>query len=293
MSATTIGIFLALGALFSWGAGDFLIQQSSRKVGVNRTLFINGIIGLIILTPFILRGDLSVFYNPKSLLILAGTGLLMVIAALVDFEALREGKISVIEPVYALELPLTVGLGIFLAGEHLGWGIYGLIGLIFIGTVMTGTVHKFQLHYHRRIFEKGVFLAILAAVLMSFANYYVAIGSRETSALLALWFVNAAIVVLCGIILLAKGDYKGMVKAVGKHKGVALGQGVVDNLAWVFYASSMTFIPIGIATAISESYIAIAAMLGLAVNKEKLKKHQFLGIVITVGGIIFLAKLIE
>jgi drug/metabolite transporter (DMT)-like permease len=46
------------------------------------------------------------------------------------------------------------------------------------------------------------------------------------------------------------------------------------NIAWISYSLSTVYIPIGIATSISESYIAFASLLGIIINKEKLKKHQ-------------------
>ena len=47
----------------------------------------------------------------------------------------------------------------------------------------------------------------------------------------------------------------------------------IDNLAWVAFAYATLYVPIAIATGISESYIALAAALGIIINKEKLKKH--------------------
>jgi drug/metabolite transporter (DMT)-like permease len=60
-------------------------------------------------------------------------------------------------------------------------------------------------------------------------------------------------------------------------------------VAWVSFAKATTFIPIAIATTISESYIALAVLLGLFVNREKLRTHQILGITLATFGVIILA----
>ena len=49
----TIGVLLAFGALIGWGFGDFLIQRSTRAVGIWKTLFSIGVGGTLLLTPFV------------------------------------------------------------------------------------------------------------------------------------------------------------------------------------------------------------------------------------------------
>jgi multidrug transporter EmrE-like cation transporter len=51
----------------------------------------------------------------------------------------------------------------------------------------------------------------------------------------------------------------------------------------------MLLIPIGVATGISEGYIAFAGGLGLVFNKEKLKAHQWVGFLLAVAAVVALA----
>ncbi|MEI6238740.1 MAG: hypothetical protein WCP15_04400 [bacterium] len=62
-------------------------------------------------------------------------------------------------------------------------------------------------------------------------------------------------------------------------------------MAWIAYSTSTLFIPIGLATGITESYIALAAVLGLIFNKEKLVQHQYLGLFICITSVIILSFL--
>ena len=50
-----LGIVFALGALVSWGFGDFLIQKTTRKLGDWETLLIVTLFGSIVLAPLIYR----------------------------------------------------------------------------------------------------------------------------------------------------------------------------------------------------------------------------------------------
>jgi drug/metabolite transporter (DMT)-like permease len=66
---------------------------------------------------------------------------------------------------------------------------------------------------------------------------------------------------------------------------------IFDNIAWIAFAFAMTLSPIGITTALSESYIIIAVLLGIFVSKEKLEQHQKIGLVVAVGSAVLLALL--
>ena len=101
-----VGILFAFIALVSWGFGDFFIQKTTRVVGSWNVLFFIGIVGLIGLFPFV-KNDLASLNN-SNLLLLGLLGVVVVFAALFDFEALRQGKIAIVEPIIGLELPITV-----------------------------------------------------------------------------------------------------------------------------------------------------------------------------------------
>lgn len=62
-----------------------------------------------------------------------------------------------------------------------------------------------------------------------------------------------------------------------------------DNLAWVAFSAAMLYIPMGVATGISEGYIAFAGGLGLLLNNEKLRPHQWVGFVVAIVSVIILA----
>ncbi len=52
---------------------------------------------------------------------------------------------------------------------------------------------------------------------------------------------------------------------------------------------SNLFVPIVVALVLSEVYIIVAALLGVFVNKEKLRLHQVVGIIIAIVGVITLS----
>ena len=113
-------------------------------------------------------------------------------------------------------------------------------------------------------------------------------NTRETSPLLVNWFVNLFITVVTGIYLYRNFN-KDTWKEIKKGRTLIFWTCLLDNLAWVAYSFSTIYAPIAIATGLSESYIVIACILGLIFNKERLLKHQYLGIVITITSGVALA----
>ena len=113
------GILFAFLALIFWGFGDFLIQKSTRKFGDWETLFVISIFGTIILFPFIFKDLASLFPFNREFWILIGVSLIILFAAILDFEALKKGKLAVIEPVLALEVPVSVILAFVIIKENL------------------------------------------------------------------------------------------------------------------------------------------------------------------------------
>ncbi len=280
-----MGILFALIALVCWGFGDFLIQRSTRRFGDWVALFYITAIAAVTLLPLVYRDVLSLTLGDFWLLL--GTSMVIFFAAIFDFEALRRGKISVVAPIFALEVPITVGLAALIIGEHLMPLQYLLIFALLVGIVLVGIK---QFHHLKNIhLERGVWLAVIATIGMGTVNFLFGVGARETSPLLINWFTSLFIAVATLIYLCLSGGVGKIATDWHGNKRLILTVGVIDNLAWVAYSFATLYIPIAIAIGISESYIALACLLGLLINKEKLKTHQWAGMILAVIAVIALA----
>lgn len=282
-----LGITFALGALLFWTFGDFFIQKGTREVGDWKTLFFIGLAGVVVLFPFI-RGELLLL-SPSHISLLTFAGIVIFFAALFDFEALRRGKLAVIEPVLGIELPVTVGLSTLIYGEALTPLQLTLTLITFVGIVLAVTINHKHLNYHKRIFEKGVVLAGVGAITMGLVNFLVGVSSQQTSALMAIWFTNAVFMLLCLIYLAAKGEVPHLLRDIKRHARTIISVSVLDNAAWISFAFATTLIPISIATTVSEAYIAFVVLLGLLMNRERVKRHQLIGIALAILGVILLS----
>ena len=292
------GILAAFLAFLAWGFGDFAIQRSVRRVGAVAALFFIGLFGLVGLLPFVWE-DLPLFFHVNNLAaLLFFTGLVTFVYAVFFFEALGKGKISIVEPVMSFELPLTILLGVLIIHEHLTGLQLLLSSVIFIGLIVT-VVQREPRHWwnffrsRRPRLERGVVLAIAAVALSAGANILTGRLSQESKPVLAIWGVNAIYTICCLAWMLKRGEVRQAFQHAKKHWQPIVLQGILDNIAWVSFAAAVLVLPISITIAISESYIALGMLLGILINKERLQRHQYVGIAITLCTVVVLALVSE
>jgi len=155
-----IGIILAFIAMLCWGFGDFLIQKSTRKFGNWETLFLITLFGAIVLLPFVYKDIPALFseYWPQMPLVIGASAILLV-AALLDFEALKQGKLSVVEPIWSLEVPVSALLAFFILQESISFMQSSLIAFLIAGLFLVSLKTK---NLNRKAWlEKGAFIALL------------------------------------------------------------------------------------------------------------------------------------
>lgn len=281
-----MGIIFAFIALVSWGIGDFLIQKSARAFGNYPAIFYITAFGSFVFFPFVYQDIPSLLsFNPGFLLLML-TSVVILFASLLDLQALKLGKISVIEPVFALEIPISALLASFVIGESISFLQASLIIIILFGIILVSTKRSDDLKIR---IEKGVYYAIFATVLMGSVDFLFGIGSRETSPFMINWFTSIFLALFSLFYLIFRSRSKELVQCWEKKKKLIFSIGFFDNLAWIAYSYSMLYVPIAIATSISQSYLVIVASLGIILNKEKLKAHQYIGLLVTILGAIALA----
>lgn len=139
--------------------------------------------------------------------------------------------------------------------------------------------------------EKGVLLALLGAVAMGSANFFYGWGARETDPLMVNFFINLFTTVATGIFLLANGKMRKTLRDAVATRGTILPMAILDNTAWVAFAFAMSLAPIGVVVALSESYIIIAVILGLLINRERIQFHQKVGLLLAIIAAISLAAI--
>ncbi|MFA5796491.1 MAG: EamA family transporter [Candidatus Woesearchaeota archaeon] len=279
-------ILLAFGAMLSWGIGDFLIQRSTRKIGNVEALAWIGIIGTIGLLPFAIH-DFSMI-TKDTLILLGSLGVLVFIAAIFNFEALKEGKLSVIDVLLEIELPITIAMSMVFLKEILSFTQIMLILLIMIGIILIATSSFAHLRFR---LERGVIFAIIASLFMGLVNYFTATSAKNVSPIMAVWAPWFIFSLFCLVIIIRRKGFTQFFSHIKTFTWLIIFMGIFDTLAWVFYAFAVEQNYVSLTTAITEAYPAIALILGVWFNKEKIRWHQYLGAGLALVGSVVLAIL--
>jgi len=285
-----LGIILSVVTLLAWGFGDFFIQDSSRRIGSWPTLLVKSLVGAVALSFFVADEIYLLFNLPAGqLALLLLTIVVMMLAILFSFIALRDGKISVVVPIISLELPLTVILSVFFGHNPLTWLQIILIALIFIGVLLVITQQRPNWRGDRLSFEKGVAVAGAGAICLGLGNFLVGTSSQTISPLLTIWSIQVLALILTSLWFIVSRQSATLWLAIKRFHPSTILQAIFDNTAWVTFAFATTFVSIGVVTGISEGYVVVAALLGIWWGHEKLKRHQIIGVVVTIAAILLLA----
>jgi drug/metabolite transporter (DMT)-like permease len=266
-------IVFAFLAMISWGFGDFFIQRTTRKVGDLEALAFIGIIGSLGLLPFVLN-DIALLFYTSNILLLLFLGFTTFVIGVVDFEALKKGKLCVIDMILEIELPVTIVFSFLFFKETLSLFQTIVISLIFIGIVLIATKCLNRKHFR---LEKGVLIALMAAIGMGLINFLTAASSKTISPIMAVWFPWVIFTILSLAIIAKRERMPKLISNFKKFKTLVLAMGIFDTLAWLFYALAVFKNEVSITTAITEAYPAIAILLGAIENREKINWHQYLG----------------
>ena len=285
-----VGIGLAFVAMLCWGFGDFWIQKSTRKVGDWEALFFITSFGAAVLSPFVWQRIPAVFTGSSSVLLVVGVlCIVLFFAAILDFEALRIGKLAVVEPIWSFEVPVSAVLAIFILGERINIIQTILIVGLLAGLAFVSIKSEFQLK--KLLLEKASLIALFGAVMMGAANFFMGWSSRLSDPLMANFLSDLFIAVVTALVLLLSGKLHKTARDIFSNRSILLQMSIADKAAWVAFAFAMTLAPISVAVALSESYIIIAVILGLVVNKEKLLLHQKLGLATAIIAVVILAAI--
>ena len=280
-------ILLAFIAMLCWGLGDFFIQRNVRRIGNLESLFFLCLIGAVGMLPWV-ASEYALLLSPENLFFLGLLGLLTFGVAWLNFEALKQGKLSVIDVLLELELPVVIVLGFFFFRESLSFWQGVVIGILFIGIILVA-LEKFSLKHLFKRLEKGALIAVAAALGLGLLDFFTAASSRSINPLLAIWFPYVIVAGVSAFFVFRKQRISKMLRMSRPYSWWILGMAVFDTLAWLAYAYAMKLENIAVITAITEAYPAVALFLGIWLNKERIQKHQYAGAGIALGASFALA----
>ncbi len=287
MAVFELVFIAAFLAMVFHALGDFFIQRSVRKVGNVESLAIISAFGFLAVTPFVLS-DWQLAFQPQNFVVIFVLSVVTFVAAVLNFEALRAGKLSVIEALMQFELPATVLLGFFLFGEALSPIQVALIGVVFAGLFFVSLESLSFASIFNRL-EKGALVALASAMGLALVNFLTAFTSKRVSPVHAIWLPWLLITIYCVACLWREGKLQNFYRNSFLHKKTVFAMALFDSAAWLLFAIAVAGYKLSIIGAITQSYPVVAIALGFAVNKDKIALHQLVFGAVTVAATIALS----
>ena len=281
------GILLALAAMAGWGILDFLIAHNVRKTEPVKAIFWMRATASLILLGIILlfeRNSITMpSISPWLLLLIAG---IINTTAWISFSTgLKKGKATLLAPIANSWALVTILIGLFVLHEKLLFEQFVLIGVILSGIILASVENTLWKKEKIEI-TGGVSNALLAMVCWGVYFILLSVFIKELGLLISLCILYVISALLLGIYATIKRI--SLIKNV--HRDL-LFTGTLDSMAFLVEGACLIFIPAVIAAPIITASPVITVLLAQLVFKDRIRKHQILGIVLIIVGIGALTSL--
>jgi len=295
-----VAILLSLGASLCWGVGDLIAGLQSRRAPAWSVTLAAQIAGLVVAAAMVM-GLARPWPGWQAATPALLAGFALAIGSVAYFKALAMGKMSVIAPIVAtcVVVPVTVGL---LRGERpslvqVVGAVAAVAGVVLatretedteapVGTIEVAAVGaRSGPRRPRASAGTSVLLALLAATLFGL----VLVGFAATAEHDPLWTPLAARVGSVGLLAVVLGSGR---RQLALPRRAALGAGI----AGVLHVVAATLFSV----ASTRGYLSLVAVLsslsgvitvGLAhvMLRERLARHQLIGVVAALAGVVAIA----
>src|SRR5215472_3222469 len=290
-----MGILIGLLTAVTWGGADFTARFSTHRIGTLRTMFYMQSVGFLLLTISMRWlggwGHLAdgSGWQPWAWGFLAGA--LNACGTLSLYRSFEIGKMAVVAPLSASYPALTLILS-WLSGDHLSTArVVGILFILFGVAVVAGGEHAPSKNSAQpaKTNTHGIGWAIVAAV--AFGVLFWLLGIRvvpRVGAVQAVWMIRLTSSVLTAAIIFAAAQP--MRLPHGSVRGMALGMGAFDTLAFVLSNRGMEMEQVAVIGVLGSLYGAVTVGLAALFLREHISRWQWIGIATIFAGIFLISR---
>ena len=270
---------LALVSGVVWGVADFVGGVASRRSTPLQTLLLTTPAGLLAVIPaaLLVGGQVSGSLVPGVV-----SGLFGSIGILLLYAALSIGPMGVVSPVSAVlgaAIPVLVGLA---RGERPGALAYVGMGLAVVAIVTVGLEPMAPTDdaRHQRVSTRALLLAIGGGVGIGAFFAIIALAPSDAGLWPVVWARTTSTVVIStlAVVAFARGS-RPVVPEDRGVRGLAVGAGVLDVSANVFYLLATQTGLLSVVAVLGSLYPAATVVLARVVLAERLRPMQKVGMV--------------
>ena len=262
---------------FTWASMNIPLQRNARRMDQRVMLFWVLLFGtgLVVVAALVVDGTVGPF-GWRSLLVPALAGIAANVGFLCMTTGLRDGNISVVIPIMALEGGIAVVFSVVL-GERPGPIALALIAAAVVGTLLV----SYESGGEGRA-AKGALWAILAAC--AYAVMLVALAHTDQPAITsaAIMRVIATLSAVPLLLMVRQPPTRAMMPSL-------LLCGGLDALAICLFAIAAAIGPSSIASVSAAQFGTAAAVIAIVFLHERLRTTQYIGVAVTMIAVSGLA----
>lgn len=279
------GVLFGLVSMLSWGIADFFAARAIRRTGVFKTLVWGQTVGLLVLiaVAFLVGFAIPSFY---MLVIILITGFLNVVACLSFYRGLQVGKVSIVSPVSASWVMVTVILSLVFLGETLNQ--LQAIGVVLTITGVLLTSFKFRDLLGRRSesLAAGVQFAVISMVAWGVHYVFIDVLIAELGWFLPVLSVKAVTVFS---LLLYSGFANRSLSYPKSVVPMVVAIGLLEATAFTAYGAGVASEFTAIVAPVAATFPVVTIVLARIFFKEMVEINQKIGIGAVLAGLVLLS----
>jgi drug/metabolite transporter (DMT)-like permease len=274
-----IALLGGLGAALAWGTGTFCSARSSRSIGAWSVVAWVMLFGLAANLVVIAVGPRPGSLGAADIAWMLVSGVGNAAGLLLEYTALRRGKVGIVTPVTSTEGAIAAVLAVAV-GEALGAASAGLLAVVALGVVLAGAAPEEPAPVPEQRKSGAFWLAALAA--LSFG-----IGIFATGHLSASFPVGWAVLPprLVGVVAVTI--------PLAMSRRLRLSRSALPLVAFTGIAEVLGFVcfaigardSVAIAAVLGSQFAAVASVAAFLFLRERLTRLQLAGVVMILVGV--------
>lgn len=276
--------------MFGYGICDFLAKRTIDRIGALQTLLYAQIIGAGFVSIYLVKEPSLPVLSTFRIFCILLFGFFSAISYLALFRALEVGKVSIVSPIVSSFAMISAAVSFLFFGETFSQLKTLALGLVISGIVLTSfDIRDLRSRSSAASLSKGVGQAIVSAVVFGlFFPFWDRFVEGEGW---AVWIMLERVIV--AVFLIIYSGFSGKEVTLPKQRGIIFwlilialfdAVGFFGN-TWALSTSVDTT---SIVAAVSSAYPLVAGSLAFGLLKERLSINQYIGIVVTISGLVFM-----
>lgn len=278
-----MSLVFGVAAALCWGSSDFVAKLAVAKIGYLRTTLFMQLVGIVFM--FLITGNDAVrlLSFPTEVYLTFGLGAVNAIATVALFKSFEVGQVSIMSPIASSYPALASILALLFLNEHVTQMRLPGIICIFAGIILVSLQKKSTLRPQPKRVAAGAGYAVISFGFMGFLFFGLKLVVVDLGGFLPVLVMRLVTASIVGTVLLCSRTRSASRPTSVIH--LVFFVGVVDSLANVAYNIGISLGTVAVVSFVSSLFSAITILLACVILKERLVRHQIIGIASIMLGI--------